>query len=196
MIVNGRHQVSNLFKRVRMSISFFAIDAVCRRDWVEVQQASANSGTECAAEEVLGPVVSRLWANGVAIVFNQSIENSIDVGGSHLSKLHVGDEVLDESVIAPVALHGAVAQLAAALAADTSSQIAFKVGLHGIGGLALPLSDVNLRQFQIRQSLHISGRLFRIIMANLSQFLVRVYAPLRALFHNPLAYFQNPPRSE
>src|SRR6266481_7857712 len=114
MMIDDGHQVPNLFKRVRMGVGLSAVDAMRRRDRIKIQQASANSGTECAAEEVLGLVVSRLWANGVAIVFDQRIENSVDVGGSHLSKLHVGDEVIDESVIAPVALHGAVAKLAVA----------------------------------------------------------------------------------
>src|SRR5882762_7231685 len=193
MMIDGGHQVPNLFKRVCMGVGFSAVDAMRRRDRIKIQQASTNSGTECAAEEVLGPVIGGLRTNGVAIVFDQPIKDSVNVGGSHLSKLHVGNEVFDEVVIALVALHGAVAQLAATFTADASGQIAFKVGLHGIGGLALPLSDVDLRQFQIRQSLHVSGRLFRIIIANLSQLLVRVYAPLHALFHNPLTYFQNPP---
>src|SRR6266481_7652562 len=70
MIVNGRYQVSNFFERIRMGISLSAVDAMRRRDRIKIQQASANSRTECAAEEVLGPVIGGLRTNGVAIVFN------------------------------------------------------------------------------------------------------------------------------
>src|SRR5882762_340932 len=106
-----------------MGVGLFAVDAMRRCDRIKIQQASADSGTECAAKKILGSVIGGLWANGVAIVLNQRIKDSVNVGGSHLPKLHVGDEVHDEVVIAFVALHGAVAQFAAALAANSSSQI-------------------------------------------------------------------------
>src|SRR6266576_2406526 len=44
MIVNGRHQVPNLFERVRMGLGFFAVDAMRRRDRIKIEQASTNSG--------------------------------------------------------------------------------------------------------------------------------------------------------
>src|SRR6266566_4581405 len=176
-----------------MGVGLSAVDAMRRRDRIKIQQASTNSGTECAAKEVLGSVIRGLRTNGVAIVFDQRIKDSVNVGGSHLPKLQVGDEVLDEVVIALVALHGAVTQLAAAFTADASGQIAFKVRLHRVGGLALPLSDVDLRQFQIRQCLYVGGCLFRVVVANLAQFLVGIHTLFHTLFHNPLPNLQYPP---
>src|SRR6266853_6056373 len=193
MVIDGRHYVPNFFKRVCVGVGVSALDAMRRRDWIKIQHASTNSGSKCAAEEVLGPVRRGLRTNGVAIVFDQRIENSVDVGGSHLPKLHVGDEVFDEVIIALIALHCTVAQLAATLAADASSQIALKVRIHRVCGLALSLSNVDLRQFQIRQCLHVGWRLLRVIVANLAQLFIGIHTPLRTILYNALTNLQNPP---
>src|SRR6266566_1580318 len=176
-----------------MRISFVPPDAMRGGDRIEVDQASTDSRPEGPAQEVLNVVVSALRTNGVTIILDQSVEDSVDVGGSHLAQLHLRDELLDDVVIAFVTLDGYIAQLSPSFAANACSQIRFEVGLYGVSRLTLSLSEVYLSEFQISQRLHIIGDSAALIVANFPKFLVCVDAPLDPILHDPLAHLQNPP---
>ena len=74
---------------------------MCGGDRIEVDQANTDSGSKSPAQEVFDIVICTLSTNGVAIVLDQSIEDSIDVGSPNLAKLHVRDEIFDDVVVSP-----------------------------------------------------------------------------------------------
>src|ERR1700675_4702601 len=102
MIVNSRHQVMNFFETVSVGIGFVASNAVRSRDRIKVDQSCTDSRPKRSAQEVFDVVVSTLSTDGVAIVFDQGVEDSVDVRSSNLAKLDVRDEVLDDVVVSLV----------------------------------------------------------------------------------------------
>src|SRR5712664_808991 len=194
MIVNGRHQRMNFFKGISVGIGLVASDAVRSGHRIEVDQSCTDSRAKRSAQEIFDVVVGTLSTDGVAVVFDQSIKDSIDIRRADLAKLHVWDEIFDDVVIALVTFNGDIPQLPSGLAADTSSQITFEVGLYGIKRLALSLSDVNLSQFQIRQRLHVArnGRASFIVVTQ-AELLVDIFPDFDTVFCTPLPQLQNPP---
>src|SRR6266404_4133890 len=98
MIVNGRHQRMNFFESISVGIGLVASDAVRSSHGIEVDQPCTDSRPKSSTQEVFDVVVSTLSTDGVAVVFDQSIKDSIDIWRADLAKLHVGDEVRDDVV--------------------------------------------------------------------------------------------------
>src|ERR1051326_3879042 len=193
MVVDSGHQVINFLKRVSVSVSFLAANALSSSNRIEVNQPCTDRRPERSTEEVLNVVVSALSTDGVAVILDQRVKDSIDVRRADLTKLHLRDEFLNDVVIALVALNGDIAELSSGLAAHTGSQVGFEVGLHSISGLTLSLTEIDLRQFQISECLNVTGNVAILVVPDLPELLVRIDTPLNAILYDPLADLQNPP---
>src|SRR5258708_22701991 len=183
MIVNGRHQVMNFFESIGVGIGFVASNAVRRSYRIEVNQSCSESRRKSSTQEIFDVVVGGLSTDSVAVVFDQSIKDSIDIWRADLAKLHVGDEVRDDVIIPLVAFNRDIAELPASLAADSRSYVRFEVRLHGIGGLPLALSDVYFRQFQVRERLNITRNGAAFVVVNLSEFFVAIDPALNSILY-------------
>src|SRR5258708_5334201 len=193
MIVNGRHQVMNFFESIGVGIGFVASNAVRRSYRIEVNQSCTDSRPKSSTQEIFDVVVGGLSTDSVAVVFDQSIKDSIVIGRADLAKLPVGDEVRDDVIIPLVALNRDISELPASLAAHTSSQVGFEVGLHRISGLTLTLSDVYFRQFQVCECLNITRNGAAFVVVDLPKFFVAIDPSLNSILYDPLPPLQNPP---
>ena len=125
VMVNSLHEVVNFLESIGVGISLIALDRMRGCDRIEVDQASADRTTERSAQEMFDVVVGALSADGVSIVFDKLVEDSVDVGSPNLLKLHFRNEVLDDVVIAFVALDCYVTEFPSGLAPDTSCNVCF-----------------------------------------------------------------------